>query len=172
MAKSSTSFKEGNKASVGNKGGRPREYDPLVEAEAILKWSKTPDATILRSFAPERGYAPSLMDQWLLSSPEFMGAYAIAKARVGARREKILIDAGSTKPFDRYADWYDEELLRHERANKAFEIELKAKIETLEKASEEDKARHDALLAQIKALQLAQEALKIDESSINREQKS
>jgi hypothetical protein len=166
MVKNSTSFKEGNKAAVGSQNnGRPRKYDPEVEAEALLEWSKTADATVLRSFAPERGYPPSLMDGWIISCPVFSGAYQVAKARVGARREKILIDAGSSKPFDRYADWYDDQLLAHERANKAFEIELKAKLETLEKASEEEKARHDALIAQLKALQDAQEALKVADNN-------
>jgi hypothetical protein len=165
MAKTRTSFEKGNKAALGHGCGRPRSYDPEVEAEALIAWAKTPAATVLRMFAPLRGYACSRMDDWLKSSPSFGEAYAFAKSLIGSRREQILIEAGSTKPFDRYADWYDDELLKHERANKAFEIELKAKLDTLEKASEEEKARHDALIAQLKALQDAQEALKVADNN-------
>lgn len=130
MAKSTTSFKKGNQAAVGNpNSGRPREHDPIIEAAALLEWCKTPEATVLREFAPIRGYAPSLMDLWLKTSPVFLGAYAIAKAMVGVRREKILVEAGSSKPFERYADWYDEQLLFHEQSKTTHDTMVKSKLE-------------------------------------------
>lgn len=136
MAKSSTSFKKGNQIAVGNpNSGRPKEHDPIIEAAALIEWCKTPEATVLREFAPLRGYAPSLMDGWLKTSPVFLGAYALAKAMIGVRREKMLIDAGSSKPFERYADFYDDALLAHEQSKTVFDTTVKSKLETESKIS-------------------------------------
>jgi len=130
MTKNQTSFKKGNQIAKGNpNSGRPREYDSEVEAEALLEWCMKPEATILRMFAPLRGYAPSRMDDWLIRCPVFRGAYAVAKAIIGCRREQILIDAGSTKPFERYADFYDDQLYAFENTKEEKKATAKARAE-------------------------------------------
>lgn len=149
---------KGNKNSVGHGCGRPRTFEPEIEAEALIKWAKDPDKLILRAFAPERGYVPSRMDDWQKESLSFREAYGIAKAMIGARREQLLIENGSSKPFERYADWYDELLFAHEQLKERYSAEIKSRIEAESTAKPEETARHEAVMEQLKGLQDAQRA--------------
>jgi len=165
---------KGNKNSVGHGCGRPRTFEPEIEAEALIKWAKDPGNLILRAFAPERGYVPSRMDDWQKESLTFREAYGIAKAMIGARREQLLIENGSSKPFERYADWYDELLFAHEQLKERYSAEIKSRIEAESTAKPEETARHEATMSQLKALQQSQESLArtIADTSIKTDNKS
>lgn len=154
MAKSTTSFKKGNKAALGNpNSGRPKEYDPEVEAAALIEWAKKPDALCLRAFAPHRGYSSESMYKWEASSPVFLQAMDIARDLIGVRREEMLILAGNSKPYERYATMYDKRLHGHERGDKSFEVEIKHKLDQQSKVNPEDEKRFNKLMKQVGDLQ-------------------
>lgn len=114
----------GNKNAVGNNGGRPCKFNKEEELKAFLEWAKTDDALVLRMFAPYRGYSHQSLEDWAQENDEFLSTFNMAKDLVGARRELRLIGANNSKPFDRYATYYDESLHRHEKRD----LEHKAKV--------------------------------------------
>lgn len=114
----------GNKNAVGNNGGRPCKFDKELEFQELKKWAMRDDALVFRYFPASRGYSPDSLEDWAKANDEFLQIYNSAKILVGVRRELRLIEANNSKPFDRYATFYDEQLHRHEKCD----LEHKAKV--------------------------------------------
>ncbi len=75
-------FQPGNKASVGNEGGRPELYTSewlSEEAKLLIEWFKQPRNIWLKGFALQRGYDPVRFDEFAEKSPEFSEALKKAK---------------------------------------------------------------------------------------------
>lgn len=120
---------KGNKNALGN-SGRPKELDPIEEAKALLEWLKKPTSTILLEFNTSRGYCRDRFHIWEKECVEFRDAYKLAKQTIAFRREQFLHSGNFNQAaWARYQSMYDKDLHEHERAEKAYEIELKTKAE-------------------------------------------
>lgn len=88
-------FEKGNQLAKGNpNSGRPREWtDELIEAEAyyLLEWAQDPDALVLGECYGSRGYSYEDAMDWSNRFSVFCKCKNMAKAIVGARREKGAI---------------------------------------------------------------------------------
>jgi len=171
MAKSDTQFKPGNQAAKGHGFGRPFTRDPEVEAEAIIEWAQRPDSIILYKFALSRGYLPNKCNDMAERSSVFREAYEFAKLMVASNREEGLHSgAVNQSAWNRYAGMYHKDLCDHERAERAFDIEHKAKLDRQSTATPEQEQGIQALMSQIKTLQ--DSAAKLASSNKSTETKS
>ena len=118
------SLQFGNKFGVGH--GRPKTWNPEVEAAALLEWLEKPSSIIIVEFSTLRGYDSQRCSDWYASCPVFREAYTIAKQTIAGRREKLAL-AGKIKEgvFHRYQGLYDKQLHAFERAEKEFDAKLK-----------------------------------------------
>ncbi len=165
---------KGNQNAVGN-SGRPRSWDPIIEAEALLEWIKQPDAIILHKFSSSRGYCRDKFHLWNKECPEFSDAYKLAYEVISARREELALNSAIEKSvYHRHQGIYDKYLVAFEREEKEFDARLKAKVEAEITAKPEETARHEATMGQLKALQQSQESLarKIADTNSNTDNKS
>jgi hypothetical protein len=120
----------GNKYALGNDGGRPTEHDYIKYANDIVEWAKQCDSFNLIGFASKIGVLREQLYDFAAVSPEFSHALITARQLLILNREK-LVSSGKLHQsiYNRYASLHDKELLLHERAEKAYEIELKTKAE-------------------------------------------
>ncbi len=162
---------KGNKNALGNEGGRPIEHDYSKLAKDIVEWAKKPDSFNLIGFASSIGVLREQLYDFAAASVEFSHALIQTRQLIIINRER-MVSSGQLHQsvYNRYASLHDKELLKHERAEKAYEIELKAKNENM--VSPDQTVLLDALLKQIKTLQDQVSARKIEDSSNSNEQKS
>lgn len=145
----------GNKHALGCKtSGRPPIWDPVYEAQYMLEWIKDPDHFIFNELYAERGYCPQRASEWAKQYHEFAEAYNKAKLTLAGRRERMVHSSLLEKStFNRLQGMYDKHLVAFERDEKEFDARLRAKVEAEITCKPEEKARHDAIMEQIKALQ-------------------
>jgi hypothetical protein len=168
MAKSSTSFKKGNKAAVGSENsGRPRKYDYIQEAKELDEWSKKPDSTAIYQFTYDKDYLADELDEFADREPVFALALRKAKERIGQNREAHC-NAGAMRDcvWARSQTIYHPKLRNHERQDKLFEIEAKMQLEAKSKVTStpEEVETNKAFLSQVRKLQDSLERNMADKS--------
>ena len=128
MAKSSTTFRPGNKASLKHGIGRPPSYDLVKEAQELLEWAQNPDSTAIYQFTRNKVYLYDDFERFSEQSPDFAEAYKKAKELVGQNREEKC-NSGELNygVWQRSAGLYHDRLNKYERGEKVFEIEAKAR---------------------------------------------
>lgn len=112
MAKSSTSFKKGDRAAAGCKtNGAPRKYDLLQEAAELLEWSKQDNALRLYDFTNDKDYPTQRLEAFAKQEPIFLDALIIAKNRLANRREQHANDNMlSPAVYNKTSHIYDHEM--------------------------------------------------------------
>lgn len=119
MAVSSTSFKEGNKASVGNKGGRPCYYTCDEMIEKLIEFSFKDDAITMGQFSAEYNISSDCVYAMIDREPEFAHTYDICKNRIGVRREKLLhSNAFHQASYNKNQHFFDTHIRKETRADK------------------------------------------------------
>jgi hypothetical protein len=116
----------------GKYNGRPPIWtDDKIEAEtqALIEWTNSECPHKLLDFCNLREILVDELYYFADISPGFARALKIAKQTIAANREEMVhkeqINYGA---YNRYAALYDPLLLQHERAEKAYEAELKRQI--------------------------------------------
>ena len=133
--------------------GRPREYDRDTIAVKLAEWSKKEDSINLCEFCADNEVLPQYLGLWAKEKEGlFCAAYELAKAKIGARRERML-NAGSlhVKAYDLNSATYDFFLREEKRQQKEFESELakkEAEVAALTLAQIAQKSR-DGELSQV-----------------------
>ena len=136
MTANSTSFKEGNTASVGNKGGRPRTYDRDYIHEQLDLWSQKPDSIILPQFSAEFSIPSDTVLEFAREDPEFRRTLTIARSRLAARREVMLHqNALHQASYNKYQVHYDTYLKHDEREEKEHTAEVQARVDSKQDTS-------------------------------------
>lgn len=140
------------KTKVSKPMGRPREHDRDQIAIDMIEWAKKDTSYNLNGFCCEADIAPSQITQWAHQDINFHKAYEKTKAYLAIRREQGLATGKvHVKAYDLNASVYDQFTRDERRAMMQFEAELKAKDKAT--YSEEDAARYEALMSQLRGLQ-------------------
>jgi hypothetical protein len=118
----------GNKHAVGNKGGRPREYDLEKVASDLTQWANLNSSINLCGFSAEYMIPPSTVIRWASENDVFREAYDLAKCKIAQRRE-LMLNGGAlhVKAFDLNATVYDQYTRDEKRSHAEFESELRQK---------------------------------------------
>ena len=112
-------------------GGRPRDWDREKIFQDLIAWSKLPDSINLNAFCALNDLPPSYLIAWS-KSPEFSTSYEIAKANLGARRERMLNEETlHVKAYDLNATNYDAFLRDEKRAQQTFEADISKSTSTV-----------------------------------------
>ena len=71
---------------------RPPRHPELIKelAHELIAWSRQEDSIIIEEFSIEKGYSPVYFRKLIEKNDYFAQAYALAKAAVAARRERIV----------------------------------------------------------------------------------
>jgi len=116
----------------GKINGAPIQWtDELIqkEADALAEWSKSDTCHKLLDFCIERDLIYEDIEYFESISPTFSRCLKKAKLKIAANREDMVnkeqINYGA---YSRYINMYDPMLYKHERAEKAYEAELKKQI--------------------------------------------
>ena len=129
MAVSSTSFKEGNTASVGNKGGRPRHYSKDELIQYLDEFSLKEDAITMGQFSAEYNVCSDYIYTMMEVEPEIIEMYKIAKNRIGIRREKLLHDGKfHVASYNKNQHFFDTHIRKETRADKKEDIKYAAEV--------------------------------------------
>lgn len=108
--------------------GRPREHDREQIAEDLIVWAQKEDSYNLNGFCGEQLISPSKITDWARECKEFRGAYEKAKAILGARRERGLVNGTlHVKAYDLNASVYDHFLKTDKREQLEYEKSLEEK---------------------------------------------
>jgi hypothetical protein len=108
--------------------GRPKEYDRIQVAQALVDWASKKDSLNLNKFCAEQGIPPQKLSLWAQENEHFREAYNYAKAFIGARREeKLSTNELHVKAYDLNASTYDFFLKEEKRLQAEFESKLKSK---------------------------------------------
>lgn len=89
----------GNKFAIGNKGGRPRDWDEnaiAIEEKALHEWIKNPRNYFLTSFLNQRGLTWKQISRFSEYSEEF--CHTLERARL--IQEERLVDLGISRKGD------------------------------------------------------------------------
>lgn len=89
---------KGNQYAKGHGKGRPPTYDAEEQAQALLEWSKTDNATALVQFCNKQDINPDLIYDLRDRSPVFAEALKKAKSRIAERLRLKLHD--KHKPYN------------------------------------------------------------------------
>lgn len=119
---------KGNQYAAGNEGGRPIKWTKeFIEEQGkkLVEWAMLEDSYVLRLFAPLNGYSSKHLYEWADSNEVFSEYFDQARDIIGTRREMRLINKDSPAPFQKYANWHDDEITRFERNQMKFESSLK-----------------------------------------------
>lgn len=112
--------------------GRPIEWtDELIEklADNLLEWSQRDDSIMLTKFCAENEIIPDDIARWETNNNKFGRALKLAKINIAYRREEMVNkEQMNYGVYQRYQGMYDPMLTKHERAEKAYEAELKRQI--------------------------------------------
>jgi hypothetical protein len=112
--------------------GRPIEWtDELIEkeADALLEWCQQDDAIMLTKFCATREILAEDLSHWEHNNVKFAKALKLAKLNIAARREEMVNkEQMNYGVYQRYQAMYDPLIHKHERAEKAYEAELKKQI--------------------------------------------
>lgn len=99
-----------------------------IEAEALHEWSKSDSCHKLLDFCNSRDLIYEDIEYLEAISPQFSRCLKKAKEKIALNREDMVnkeqLNYGS---YNRYAALYDPMIKKHERAEKAYEAELRAK---------------------------------------------
>ena len=129
MAVSSTSFKEGNTASVGNKGGRPRHYSKDELIQYLDEFSLKEDAITMGQFSAEYNVCSDYIYNMMDKEPEIVEMYRIAKNRIGIRREKLLhAGAFHVASYNKNQHFFDTHIRKETRDDKKEDIKYAAEV--------------------------------------------
>ena len=116
----------------GKLKGAPVSWtDELIDAEtdALFDWMQCDNAHKLLDFCNARELLLDDLQYFESISPRFSRTLKMAKQKIAANREEMVnkeqINYGV---YNRYAALYDPLLFHHERAEKAYEAELKKQI--------------------------------------------
>jgi hypothetical protein len=121
----------GNQNALGSTtNGRPSKYDLIKEAKDLEEWSAKPDSTSMYQFTNDKDYLHDELDDFADRCPVFALAFKKAKERVGQRREEYC-NAGTMNygVWNRSQAIYHSKLHKFERAEKAYDVEIKTKAE-------------------------------------------
>lgn len=115
-----------------SKIGRPVKHaadDADQLAVALLEWADKPTSIIFLEFCCDNKLSDDDIGQLARDYPNFTRALELVKRKIATRREQWLHE-GKLNPgvFHRYQSMYDKTLLQHERAEKAYDAELKKSI--------------------------------------------
>lgn len=110
--------------------GRPAKFDLVAEAQALLEWSTKESSLQLQDFCEERDLITIYLSEWAVEDKNFGLALKKAKDRIAARRTN-LVNAGAMNygVYNRYQGMYDHLLREDERAEKAYEANLRNKVD-------------------------------------------
>lgn len=151
----------GNKNAVGNKGGRPQEYDRVLIASKMIEWAKQDDSININKFCAYNDIPSRTMLEWVDSDTEFSRAYDKVKTFLAFRREEKLNNGElHVKAFDLNATVYDR-FTRHEKIQ-LDDLESARKQKEAQAASKEEQDKANAV---VEALSRLQAQFCIDESS-------
>lgn len=135
--------------------GRPREYDRVQVAKDLIEWAQKDDSFNLNGFSAEYMITPSKVSDWSREDPNFREAFELAKAYLGARRERGLAEGKvHVKAYDLNASVYDGYLKQERREDISFALETKAAIEQRNGTAPNDESI-DNLIADLKKLKNA-----------------
>lgn len=116
----------------GKINGAPIKWtDELIqkEADALDEWSKSDTCHKLLDFCIQRDLIYEDIEYFESISPTFSRSLKKAKLKIAANREDMVnkeqINYGA---YNRYVGLYDPMLKKYERAEKAYEAELKKQI--------------------------------------------
>lgn len=148
-----------------NDRGRPREHDRDQIARDLIEWAKLSTSINLNGFCCSREppLNPRRLADWAKECDNFRGAYEVAKAFLGNRREELLnSELLHVKAYDLNARTYDyflkeEEELKKEaelaRQIRLKEIEAKLRAQEAKDVTEQTQNSFNALMSQLDALQ-------------------
>ena len=109
--------------------GRPIEWtDELIEqeADALLEWCRRDDSIMLTKFCAEREIIADDIAHWELNNTKFARALKLAKLNIAQRREQMVnSEQMNYGVYQRYQGMYDPFLTKFERAEKAYEADLR-----------------------------------------------
>lgn len=124
---------KGNKNAIGNKGGRPREYDRDYIEEQLDLWSQKSDSIILPQFSAEFSIPSDTVLEFAKEDIEFRRTLTIARSRLAARREVMLHqNALHQASYNKYQVHYDTYLKKDEREDAEHAAVVKQKSEVAE----------------------------------------
>lgn len=104
--------------------GAPRQWDREKVFEDLIVWSKLSDSINLNGFCALNDLPPSMLIAWS-KDPLFAKSYELAKAHLGARRERMLNEETlHVKAYDLNATNYDTFLKDEKRAQQEYEASL------------------------------------------------
>ena len=116
----------------GKLNGTPIVYtDEIIEnyADELLDWVQDEKNYILLGFCNERMIIADNLAIWADCNPKFARSLKIAKQTIAQRREDMANkDQLNYGVYQRYQGMYDPNLHKFERAEKAYEAELKRQI--------------------------------------------
>lgn len=127
---------KGNQYAVGNpNSGRPAIYDIEEMANKLDEWSKKYQSLALIEFSADMNIDPTYIYYWANKSEVFSETLRKAKARIAARRERMVhLNTLDVKVFNRYQGFYDPYLHQYEREEKMFDASLKNTQDNQEKS--------------------------------------
>lgn len=146
---------------------KPEWTDEIIEnlGKELVSWAKSStDSLFLQEFAILKKLDYDEFRGWK-DRIVFKPYYDEARYILGMRQVRTTNKENGLREgiVHRFMTLYFKDVKEEERANKAFEIELKYKLESQSRASDDQEARHKELMDQIRALQ--NEAAKIKPSS-------
>tara|TARA_R110000868_G_scaffold185920_2_gene428005 strand:+ start:251 stop:700 length:450 start_codon:yes stop_codon:yes gene_type:complete len=112
--------------------GRPIEWtDERIEdlADKLLFWCRQDDSIMLTKFCADNEIIASELSHFEENNNKFAKALKLAKLNIAARREQMVNEEKMNYGvYQRYQAMYDPLIHKHERAEKAYEAELKKQI--------------------------------------------
>jgi hypothetical protein len=116
----------------GKINGRPLEWtDELIEIEAeeLQSWAILENSIMLTKFCANRCLFEEDISNFAANNSKFDKALKYAKMQIAARREEMTNkEQMNYGVYQRYQAMYDPFIHKHERAEKAYEAELKRQI--------------------------------------------
>jgi len=135
--------------------GRPREHNREQIAIDLIEWAKNPDSINFNKFCAlyHTPFPATKLIDWSKECDDFRGAYDTAKAFIAFRREeKLSNEELHVKAYDLNACVYDLLAKAEKQDSAKFEAVLKA-VQDIKPVSDEEKARHEALMSLLSSMQ-------------------
>jgi hypothetical protein len=110
--------------------GRPIEYDLEEMAKELIEWSKEATSLNLIGFSSPRGFSVTRLPDYARTNPKFSEALQLAKENISQNRfDAACAEVMPEKFYSRCEGMYDPLYHRHERREKKFDSQLRAKEE-------------------------------------------
>lgn len=138
---------KGNQNALGH--GRPVKYTWEIKHQIyddLVEWSKKPDSFNILEFTFDKDYGACDISTWAHEDDYFSKALKKAKERLGNNIRKKLADKDDPYnygAFQREIGMYDSLLRTHEREEKKYEAECKAKSLVQEQKNLSELAKMD-----------------------------